>query len=92
MEEVSATYVWRVRQGLLYRALVDGGMIYDGDRVQVHHLNASAALIWELCQTGASEAALAAALCSQYEVDRAQAQDDLRKILQVFADANLLQS
>ena len=38
---------WRTRPGLLYRALVDGGMIYDGDSGHVHHLNATAVLVWE---------------------------------------------
>ena len=91
MEEISERCVWRVRQGLLYRALVDGGMIYDGDRAQVHHLNASAALIWEGCQTGATEASLAAALGNRYEVEEAQAQVDVRQILRLLADAGLLQ-
>ncbi|MBI2504935.1 MAG: HPr-rel-A system PqqD family peptide chaperone [Candidatus Latescibacteria bacterium] len=83
--------MWQIRPGLLYRSLVDGGMIYDGESGQVHHLNASAAQVWELCRAGATSAVLAAALCSQYEVESAQAQADVRRIIQVFADARLLQ-
>lgn len=82
----------QVRPDLLYRALVDGGMIYDGAGRQVHHLNASAAQVWELCQAGANSAALVEALCSRYEVASEEAQADVRRILQVFADAGLLQS
>ena len=92
MEELSEQRIWQARPGLLYRALVDGGMIYDGDRVQVHHLNASASLIWECCQIKVTEVSLAAALCGRYEVGEAQAQVDVRQILQVFADAGLLRS
>jgi PqqD family protein of HPr-rel-A system len=83
--------VWQVRPGLLYRALVDGGMIYDGESGQVHHLNATAAQVWELCQPGATSAALVEALCRRYAVEDAQAQADVGKILQHFADACLLQ-
>lgn len=82
---------WEVRPGLLYRSLVDGGMIYDGERGQVHHLNASAAQVWELCQSGATSAALADALCSRYEVTSEEAQADVRRMLQFFTDARLLQ-
>ena len=81
----------QVRPDLLYRALVDGGMIYDGAGGQVHHLNASAAQVWELCQAGATSAALVEALCSRYEVASEEAQADVRRILQFFADAHLLQ-
>lgn len=81
---------WQARPGVLYRSLVDGGMIYDGARGQVHHLNASAARVWELCQAGTTSAALVDALCSQYEVAGEQAQADVRRILQLFTDARLL--
>ena len=90
---VSADQQWggQVRPGLLYRPLVDGGMIYDGAQGQVHHLNASAAQVWELCQAGATSADLIDALRSRYEVGSEQAQADVRRILQSFADAHLLQ-
>ena len=81
----------QVRPDLLYRALVDGGMIYDGAEGQVHHLNTTAAQVWELCQAGATSAALVEALCSRYEVASEEAQADVRRILQVFAAARLLQ-
>lgn len=80
-----------MRPGLLYRSLVDGGMIYDGEQGQVHHLNASAAQVWELCQAGTTSAALIDALCSRYEVAGEEAQADVRRVLQFFVDARLLE-
>jgi PqqD family protein of HPr-rel-A system len=82
---------WQTRPGLLYRALADGGMIYDGESEQVHHLNATASLVWERCQGGATSAELAEGLCSRYAVEVAQAQADVERILQYLADARLLQ-
>ena len=82
--------VWQVRSGLLYRSLVDGGMIYDGESGQVHHLNGTAAQVWELCQTGATSAALAEALCRRYAVEEPQARADVERILRYLADARLL--
>jgi len=82
--------VWQVRPGLLYRALVDGGMIYDGESGKVHHLNAAAAQVWEGCQRGASAAELAAALCSRYAVESGQAQADVEEVLHYFAGVRLV--
>lgn len=82
--------LWQARSGLLYRSLVDGGMIYDGESGQVHHLNSTAAQVWELCQNGATSAALAAALCRRYEVEETRARADVEQILRYLADARLL--
>lgn len=91
MATIGEERVWQVRPGVLYRALVDGGMIYDGESGQVHHLNATAAQVWEFCQSGATSAALAEALCRRYAVEGTQAQADVGRILHYFADARLLQ-
>ncbi|MCC7261209.1 MAG: HPr-rel-A system PqqD family peptide chaperone [Candidatus Latescibacteria bacterium] len=83
--------VWQARPGLLYRPLVDGGMIYDGESGQVHHLNATAAQVWEGCRNGATREELAAVLCSRYAVEVARAQADVARILEHFAGVRLLQ-
>jgi PqqD family protein of HPr-rel-A system len=86
-----AQRVWQARSGLLYRSLVDGGMIYDGESGRVHHLNDAAAQIWELCQGGATSAALAEALCRRYAVEEPRARADVEQVLRRFAEARLLQ-
>lgn len=75
---------------LIYRKLVDGGMIYDSQQQQIHHLNATAALVWEACQQGRSAEEIAAELCRQYEVSAEQARADVEKTLETFAAAGLI--
>ncbi len=82
--------VWQARPGLLYRALVDGGMIYDGESGKVHHLNAAAAQVWERCQAWATSEELVHILCSRYAVEQSQARTDVEAILQYFAGVQLL--
>ncbi len=90
MERTAEERTWQVRADLLYRKLVDGGMLYDGASGQVHHLNATAALVWEACQAGRKTSEMVLALCSRYEVGAARAREDVREVLQAFARAGLL--
>lgn len=90
MDEAIGEKVWQVRADLLYRQLADGGMLYDSASGQVHHLNATAALVWEACQAGKKTAETVAELCRCYEVEIAQAGADVREILQAFVRAELL--
>jgi len=83
--------VWRAREGLLYRRLVDGGILYDDLAQEVHHFNATAALVWEQCNPGGRLADLVARLCERYEVDATRARVDARAILQELSRAGLLQ-
>ena len=76
---------------VLYRKLVDGGLIYDGRTGSVHHLNATAAAIWEACREGASEADLVRRLCAAYDVDDATAADQVRSTLKRLSTEGLLQ-
>lgn len=81
---------WRVRSGLHYRDLVDGGMLYDEREAIVHHLNATAALIWEGCQRGESTRQLSEMLCALYGADGEVVRADLRDILDRFVENGLL--
>ncbi|MEW6749518.1 MAG: PqqD family protein [Candidatus Latescibacterota bacterium] len=80
----------RVVAGLVYRRLVDGAMIYDPRDQTVHHLNETAACVWEACQRGASREEAAAFLCRDYEVDPERAAGDVDAIVARFAAARLL--
>lgn len=81
---------WRVRSGLHYRALVDGGMLYDERDAMVHHLNATAALVWEGCQRGESTRQLVDALCALYDADAAKVREDIGEVLDEFVENGLL--
>ncbi len=83
--------IWLARQGLAYRKLVDGGMIYDADQQQVHHLNGTAAHVWEACQQGRSCGEIARELQRLYEVELDSARADVKEILAEFAAARLVE-
>ena len=56
--------VWQIRGDLRYRKLVDGGMLYDGEKGQVHHFNATAAQVWEACQGGEKKPVKLSKICA----------------------------
>lgn len=83
---------YRAREDVLYRKLADGGMVYDSVSTQVHHLNASASLVWEACQEGGgSLAKIVREVCTRYEVGETDAEADVTAILGRFAQAELLE-
>ena len=87
-----ADQFWRVREDLVYRKLADGGMLYDNLQQRVHHLNATAAFVWENCCQRRSSAEIVEQLCASFEVERSRAELDVGAILRQFTHAELLQS
>lgn len=84
---------YRAREDVLYRKLVDGGMVYDSVSTQVHHLNASASLVWESCQEGGGSLdKIAREMCARFEVGETDAEADVAAILAQFAQAALLEA
>ena len=83
--------VARTRAELEYRGLADGGMIYDPVTRRIHHLNRTAALIWQLCQQGYTADAALQRLCDDFDVDPDRARRDLNAMLTEFGAARLLQ-
>lgn len=75
---------------VLYRKLVDGGLIYDGRSGRIHHLNETAAAIWEGCREGVPAHALVERLCERYEVEADVAAGQVRETLERFAESALL--
>jgi hypothetical protein len=82
---------FRLKERLSYRKLADGGILYDGKSRQVHHLNATAAFVWEECQKGKVFSAIVESMCSMFEVKTKLARDDLKTILRDFAEADLFE-
>jgi hypothetical protein len=81
----------RARAGVLYRRLVDGGILYDDLGERVHHLNSTASFVWERCVAGDREGTMVEDLCATYEVDAGRAREDIGGILAAFERAGLLQ-
>ena len=78
------------REDVLYRKLVDGGLVYDSLSTQVHHLNASAAAVWEACQRGSDLEAIAAEVRTRFEAEEEDVEEQVSAILKQFADVQLL--
>ena len=92
MDRMQDEKIWQARDDLVYRKLVDGGMLYDGRSRKVHHLNATAARVWEACQQGKKTGEIVQELCRCFEVNAEQAGPDVEAILEDFAGAGLVQS
>ena len=80
----------RARSNVLYRELVDGGLIYDSTSKQVHHLNETAALVWRGCQWGAEIGAMVEELMGSYSVDEQTVRADVGETLQRLNAGGLL--
>ncbi len=91
MGGISEKTAWHPRDDLFYRKLVDGGMLYDGRHRRVHHLNATAAFVWEACQKGQGTSEMVRDLCRSYDVDDGSARADVVAMLERFVSAELLQ-
>lgn len=53
-------------------------------------LNESGAFLWEKLQNSAEESELVDALCAEYEIDRATAEADVQKFLEIARSQDLL--
>ena len=78
------------RTDLLYRPLVDGGLLYDARSGQIHHLNETAALIWEACAEGTEAPQIALGLCARYEVGPDVAGEQVQRTLDELTRAGLV--
>jgi hypothetical protein len=82
--------IWHIRSEIHYRSLADGGMLFDAEGRCVHHLNASAACVWEACQEGAPLTKITTTVCARFEVEWEEAENDIKGILCRFQRAQLL--
>ena len=80
----------RARSDVLYRELADGGLIYDSVSKQVHHLNETAARVWQACQRGDEIQEMVEELVQNYSVDRHEARTDVEATLQCLKAGGLL--
>ena len=65
----------------------DGIILYNHDSNLVHHLNPSAAVLWQLCDGDASVEQLALEVAEEYGLDRATVE---REIAELIAELDAL--
>lgn len=83
-DELTGTRRLRRVAGLEIRALPDGYVVYQAERQRIHYLNASAALLLELCdgaQCIDELPALAAAAVGVAEVPASEVVECLRRLI-----------
>lgn len=78
------------RPDLVYRPLVQGGMVYDPSTRRVHHLNATAAAAWEACSSGATPEEAASQVAARFDVGWKSALEDVRQLLALMRREGLL--
>ncbi len=69
---VDPGYMPRRRPDVLELDMGDGFVLYNGDATLVHHLNPSAALVWRLCDGGATVAQLSREIAEEYRLEVAR--------------------
>ncbi len=62
----------------------DGFILFNHDSSLVHHLNPSAAVVWQLCDGSASVAQLAAEIAEEFGLDRGQIQGQVAAVIAEF--------
>jgi PqqD family protein of HPr-rel-A system len=75
---------------LLVREVEGEVLVLDPVSDRVHQLNASASLIWRMCERGSDVAEIAEALTIEFEVDSKSAAKDVEDTLSALRALNLL--
>jgi hypothetical protein len=79
-----------IKKGLAFRRIAGELFIVDAAGSRLHQLNGPAAVIWEGLAAGKSEAAIAAAVTAEFEIDGETALSDLRVFAAELKAAGLL--
>jgi PqqD family protein of HPr-rel-A system len=68
----------------------DGLILFNHDSSLVHHLNPSAALVWQLCDGEASVGQLAGEIAQEYELARDDVLDQVAAVIAEFDALDLV--
>jgi PqqD family protein of HPr-rel-A system len=68
----------------------DGLILFNHDSSLVHHLNPSAALVWQLCDGEASVSQLAREIAEEYELARDDVLDQVAAVIAEFDALDLV--
>jgi len=68
----------------------DGLILYNHDSSLVHHLNPSAALVWQLCDGTATVGELARDIAAEYELEAVQVEEQVASVIAEFDALDLI--
>jgi len=81
----------KIKKDLAFRRVAGELFVVDSAKARLHELNGPAAVIWEGLTKGRGEAAIAAAMRGEFEVDARTALADIRNFTAELAAAGLLE-
>ena len=84
---VPAEYQPEKAADVLELDMEDGFILFNHDSSLVHHLNPSAAIIWQLCDGSATISELAADISAEFHVDEGET---VRQLVGVIAELDAL--
>ncbi len=79
-----------IKKGLAYRKVAGELFVVDAAKARLHELNGTAAVVWDGIAKGKSEAAIAAGIAGEFDVDAETARADVKKFISELAAAGLL--
>jgi PqqD family protein of HPr-rel-A system len=79
------------RQGVTEIEMGDGSILFDDDTSLVHHLNPSAALIWQLCDGTGTVAELARDISQEYGVPPTSLKEQIAAVIAEFDALELVE-
>jgi PqqD family protein of HPr-rel-A system len=90
MNTTETTATWRRDPGLPYQQLDEETIVVDPARREVHLLNATAARVWELCETPRSLEDLVSELAEEYEAPEDELRTSVAELLAVLGERRLV--
>jgi len=83
---------YKIRKDLAFRRVDGAVFIVDAARSELRELNGTASAAWEGLSAGRGEAAIAAGIAEEFEVDERTARADLRSFIKELDEAGLLEA
>ena len=86
---IVSTYTPRRRTGLLELDFGDGMILYDSESSMVHHLNPSAAIVWQLCKGSSSVDDLVRDIADEFDRPPVEVMADVGRLVREFEERGL---
>lgn len=81
---------YELSSDLAIRTMEDEVFVFDRKSSTLHTFNSTGAVLWRALQDEVPAESLAAALVKEFEIDTAQAQDDVEEFLNTLEQAGML--
>ena len=80
----------KVRQDLAAVELDGEAVLYDESNASLHHLNATATIVFSFCDGSSTVKEMSAEIAQAFRADAGQVEREVRKLLRSFRESGLL--